>query len=253
MSAMLPGEMSAGAPERPAPSEAFTFHGDRLVAYRDDGPVAQTLGRLSGGQLPPLLPLLVAAIVTGILLIAGVNGQDSPAIFAPVLALLLAGPASTHPHSGRLDWLVPPIMRAIEYVYLATLAFAHDVSKPLTYAFIGVLAYHHYDTVYRTRQRLWPAKWVFRAGLGWDGRLLIAAIATLAGVLPATIAVLTVYLGLLFGIESVYTWTRTGTGKGVMVDLEDEGETPGGTAAEQEEEAAAQQAEAKEASEETVR
>ncbi|HEY0538540.1 MAG TPA: DUF5941 domain-containing protein [Actinoallomurus sp.] len=252
MSTVLPGGMSAGAPERPVPSEAFTFHGDRLLAYRDDGPVARMLGRLSGGQLPPLLPLFVAAIVTGILLIAGVNGQDSPAIFAPVLALLLAGPASTHPHSGRLDWLVPPIIRVIEYGYLATLAFAHDVSKPLTYAFIGVLAYHHYDTVYRTRQWLWPAKWVFRAGLGWDGRLLIAAVATLAGVLPVTIAVLTVYLGLLFGIESVYTWTHTGTGRGVMVDLEDEGEMPGGTAAEQEAEAAAKQAEAKEASEEIV-
>jgi hypothetical protein len=216
--------MSAAAPERPAPSAEFTFHGDRLLAYRDDGPIARTLGRLSGGQLPPLLPLLVAAIVIGILLIAGVNGQTSPAIFAPVLALLLAGPASTHPHSGRLDWLVPPIMRAIEYGYLATLAFAHDVSKPLTYAFIGVLAYHHYDTVYRTRQRLWPARWVFRAGLGWDGRLLIVAAATLAGELPITIAVLTVYLGLLFGIESVYTWTRTGTGSGVMINLEEEEE-----------------------------
>lgn len=223
MSTVLPGGMSA--PERrPAASDAFVFHGDRLLAYRDDGPVARTLGRLSGGQLPPLLPLLVAAIVTGILLIAGVNGQTSPAIFAPILALLLAGPASTHPHSGRLDWLVPPIMRAIEYGYLATLGFAHGVSKPLMYAFLGVLAYHHYDTVYRTRQRLWPAPWVFRAGLGWDGRLLIAAVATLSGVLPAAIAVLTVYLGLLFGIESVYTWTRTGTGRGVMVNLEEEDE-----------------------------
>lgn len=225
MGTVLPGGIFEGTPQQPAvPSTEFAFHGDRLVAYRDDGPVAQILGRLSGGQLPPLLPLLVAAVVTGILLIAGVNGQTSPAIFAPVLALLLAGPASAHPHSGRLDWLVPPIMRAIEYGYLATLGFAHGVPKGLVYAFVGVLAYHHYDTVYRTRQRLWPAKWVFRAGLGWDGRLLIAAVATVAGVLPLTYAVLTAYLGLLFGIESVYTWTRTGTGSGVMVNLEEEEE-----------------------------
>lgn len=223
-STMLPGGMAAGTSESPAPRAEYTFHGDRLVAYRDDGPIAQTLGRLSGGQLPPLLPLLVATIVTGILLIAGVNGQTSPAIFAPVLALLLAGPSSAHPHNGRLDWLVPPIMRGIEYGYLATLGFAHDVSKPLVYAFIGVLAYHHYDTVYRTRQRLWPAQWVFRAGLGWDGRLLIAAVATMAGALSLTYAVLAIYLGLLFGVESVYTWTRTGTGRGVMVNLEEEEE-----------------------------
>jgi Family of unknown function (DUF5941) len=221
---MLPGGMADGAPERPAPGAEFTFHGDRLVAYRDDGPIARTLGRLSGGQLPPLLPLLVAAVVTATLVIVGVTGQTSPAIFAPVLALLLAGPASAHPHSGRLDWLVPPLMRAIEYGYLATLGFAHDVSKPLVYALIGVLAYHHYDTVYRTRQRLWPAAWVFCAGLGWDGRLLIAALATLAGVLPITYAVLAIYLGLLFGVESVHAWTRTGTGSGVMVNLEEEEE-----------------------------
>lgn len=224
MTTMLPGGMAEGTPERRAARAEFTFHSDRLLAYRDDGPIARMLGRLSGGQLPPLLPLLVAAVVTGILLIAGVTGQTSPAILAPVLALLLAGPGSTHPHSGRLDWLVPPIMRAIEYGYLAALGFAHDVPKGLVYGFIAALAYHHYDTVYRTRQRLWPAAWVFRAGLGWDGRMLVAAVATLAGVLPATYAVLTIYLGLLFGAESVYTWTRTGTGSGVMVNLEEEEE-----------------------------
>ena len=224
MSTVLPGDMSQRLPGKPAPDAELAYHGSRLVAYRDDGPVAQALGRLTRGQLPPLLPLLVAVVVTGILLIAGVNGQTSPAVFAPVVVLLLAGPGSTHPHGGRLDWLVPPIMRMIEYGYLASLGFAHDVSKPLVYAFIGVLAYHHYDTVYRTRQRLWPAKWVFRAGLGWDGRMLIAAAATLAGVLPLVFAVMGVYLALLFGIESVYTWTRTGRGSGVMINLEEEEE-----------------------------
>ncbi|WP_433176030.1 DUF5941 domain-containing protein [Actinoallomurus sp. CA-150999] len=228
MSAVVPGMSPAG--DQPAPAHApvpdaeLAYHGSRLVAYRDDGPIAHALGRLTKGQLPPLLPLLVAGIVTAILLVAGVNGQTSPAVFAPVLVLLLAGPGSTHPHSGRLDWFVPPLMRAIEYGYLATLAFAHDVSKPLVYAFLFVLAYHHYDTVYRTRQRLWPAKWVFVAGLGWEGRMLIAAVATLLGKLPIVLAVLGVYFLLLFGIESVYTWVRTGTGKGVMVNLEEEEE-----------------------------
>jgi hypothetical protein len=206
------------------PEVAAAYHGSRLVAYRDDGPVAQALGRLTKGQLPPLLPLLVAGVVTGVLLVVGVSGQTSPAILAPVLALLLAGPGSAHPHHGRLDWLVPPLTRVLEYGYLAALGFGHGVSKPLVYALIGVLAYHHYDTVYRTRQRLWPAKWVFRAGLGWDGRMIIVAVAALAGVLPIVVAVLAVYLGLLFGVESIYTWTRTGTGGGVMINLEEEGE-----------------------------
>lgn len=221
-SSVLPGMSPAAGKSSSVQDAELAYHASRLVAYRDDGPIAQALGRLTKGQLPPLLPLLVAGIVTAILFIAGVNGQTSPAIFAPVLALLLAGPGSRHPHTGRIDWLVPPLMRAIEYGYLATLGFSHGVSKPLVYAFLGVLAYHHYDTVYRTRQRLWPAKWVFRAGFGWDGRMLVAAAAALAGRLPIVMAVLGVYFALLFGIESVYTWVRTGTGKGVMVNLEDE-------------------------------
>jgi Family of unknown function (DUF5941) len=224
VNSVLPG-MSAAADRpgpAPIPEAELAYHSSRLIAYRDDGPIAHGLGRLTKGQIPPLLPLFVAGVVTAILLVAGVNGQTSPAVLAPVLALLLAGPGSTHRHSGRLDWLVPPLMRAIEYGYLATLAFSHDVSKPLVYAFLGVLAYHHYDTVYRTRQRLWPARWVFVAGLGWEGRMLIAAAAALAGRLPIVMAVLAIYFALLFGIESVYTWVRTGTGSGVMVNLEEE-------------------------------
>jgi hypothetical protein len=223
MSTVLPGGMAPRAPVTPAPDE-LAYQTNRLVAYRDDGPIAVMLGRMTRGQLPPLLPLIVAGIVIGVLLFAGANGQHSPALFAPLVALLLAGPGSTHPHSGRLDWLVPPMIRGIEYGYLATLGFAHDVSKPLVYAFLGVLAYHHYDTVYRTRQRLWPARWIFAAGLGWETRMLIAAVAAITGVLSTAFVVLVVYLGLLFAAESVHTWTRTGTGSGVMINLEEEEE-----------------------------
>ena len=119
---------------------------------------------------------------------------------------------------------MPPIIRAIEYGYLAALGFAQGVSEPLIYVLIAVLAYHHYDTVYRTRQRLWPQEWVFRAGLGWDGRMLVVAVAALAGVTPFAYAALAAYLGVLFGVESVYTWTRTERGEGVMVNLEEEEE-----------------------------
>jgi hypothetical protein len=204
--------------------DAVDYHTSRLVAYRDDGFISQTLGGLAQGILPPLAPALVAAGITIVLVLADVGVEATPALFAPVVALLLTGPASTHPHDGPLDWLVPPLIRGIEYGYLAALGFAQDVAEPLIYVLIAVLAYHHYDTVYRTRQRLWPQQWVFRAGLGWDGRMLVAAIAAFAGIAPFAYAALAAYLGVLFGVESVYTWTRTGRGEGVMVDLEDEEE-----------------------------
>lgn len=214
-----PGDMTPASEEPHAAETAF--HASRLLAYRDDGPIAHALGRLTRGKLPPLLPVLVAGIVTLILLIAGVEDQSGLVLLAPVLVLLLAGPGSAHPHTGRLDWAAPNIIRVIEYGYLATLGFSHGVSKPLVYALLCVLAYHHYDTAYRTRQRLWPAAWVFRAGLGWDGRMLIAGLGALTDTAPLVYAVLTSYLGVLFAAESIYSWTRVSQRTGVIVNLEE--------------------------------
>jgi hypothetical protein len=205
-----PGDTTLASTEaQPPPATETAFDASRLVAYRDDGPIAHALGRLTRGQLPPLPPLLVAAIVTLILLITGVYEQGGPALLAPVLVLLLAGPGSAHPHTGRLDRAAPTIIRMIEYGYLATLGFSHGVSKPLVYALICILAYHHYDTTYRTPQRPWPATWVIRAGLGWDGRILIAGLGALTHTAPLLYLVLTSYLGVLFAAESIYSWSRT--------------------------------------------
>jgi Family of unknown function (DUF5941) len=199
---------------------------DPLVVYRDDGPICGLLGRLAPGNLPPgnlppLLSALVAAVITVALLLAGAAGEGGVALFTPVVVLLLTGPAASHPHDGRLDWLVPPLIRAIEYGYLAASGLAHGVSEPLVYLLIAVLAYHHYDTVYRTRQKLWPPEWVFRAGFGWEGRMVIVAAAGFVGALPLVYATLAAYLGTLFVVESVFTWTRTDRGSGVMVNLEE--------------------------------
>jgi hypothetical protein len=209
----------------PVPALPVTdIHGDRLIAYRDDGPIAAALGRLTRGQLPPLPSVVAGALITGVLLLLGLASAEGTLLFAPVVALLLSAPASTNPHSGRLDWLVPPLLRATEYGFLGALGIAQGVSPPLVYVLLAVLAYHHYDTVYRTRQKLWPAPWVFRAGLGWDGRTLIAAAAAYFGVLPFAYLGLAAYLGVLFVTESVVTWTRTERGTGVMGNLEEEEE-----------------------------
>ncbi|TDC58005.1 hypothetical protein E1281_02905 [Actinomadura sp. KC345] len=192
-----------------------------LRGYRDDGPASRALGRMARGRLAPLPAAVAAAALTGVLLALPPRGGPAPALFAPVIALLLAGPASAHPHDGRLDWLAPPISRGIEYGYLAVLGFAQAVSAPLVYVLIAVLALHHHDIVYRTRQGRRPREWVLRAGLGWEGRMLFAAVAGLSGLLPFAYAALAAYLGVLFGAEGVVAWAR-GRGSGVMVDLKEE-------------------------------
>ncbi|MGH3241512.1 MAG: DUF5941 domain-containing protein, partial [Spirillospora sp.] len=158
-----------------------------------------------------------AAGATGVLLALRPGGGPDPAMFAPVVVLLLTGPSSAHPHSGRLDWLAPPILRGIEYGYLAVLGFAHAISAPLVYVLIAVLALHHHDTMCRVRRGARPQEWVVLAGLGWEGRTLLVALAGLSGFLPFAYAALAAYLGVLFGSESVLTWTRRS--RGVIVDL----------------------------------
>lgn len=176
-----------------------------VAAYRDDGWPARGMGALVAGQLPPLPPVLAAVFVTGILLAVGVAG-DGLAVFAPLVALLLAGPGASHPHDGRLDWLVPPLLRLTEYGFVAMAGFAHGVPPLLIFAVLGAMLFHHYDVVYRVRQRVYPPPWLAPAGLGWDGRMLVVALAGLIGAVPVAFVLLALYLWGLFAWESLTCW-----------------------------------------------
>ncbi|RSN14607.1 hypothetical protein DMB42_08985 [Nonomuraea sp. WAC 01424] len=177
-----------------------------VVAYRDDGPLSRAMGLLVAGQLPPLPPVIAGTFVTGVLLLIGVAGSDGLAVFAPGVALLLAGPGSTHPHDGRFDWLVPPILRLIEYSFVAACGFAHGLPPVLTFLLLGALAFHHYDLVYRLRQRVYPPPWLSTLGLGWDGRMMAVSLAAIAGWMTAGYVLLMLYLWALFGWESITCW-----------------------------------------------
>lgn len=180
--------------------------GSKVVAYRDDGPLSRGMGMLVAGQLPPLPPLIAAAFVTGVLLLIGVAGTDGVAVFAPAVTLLLAGPGSSHPHDGRLDWLSPPILRVIEYTFVAACGFAHGVPPPLIFMLLGAILFHHYDLVYRLRQNVYPPPWLSSLGLGWEGRSIVVGLAVLVGWTGGGFAVLALYLWGVFGWESLTCW-----------------------------------------------
>ncbi|HEY2600104.1 MAG TPA: DUF5941 domain-containing protein [Thermoleophilaceae bacterium] len=124
---------------------------------------------------------------------------------------LLARAAAARIHArSRFDWLVPGVVRALEYgLLLLTALLAHGHATRACFALLAVLAFHHYDTVYRLRQQgAPPPAWVSVAGGGWDGRIILAWIALLVAVTTAGMAVAAVLLALLFGGESVSSWTR---------------------------------------------
>ncbi|MGI5269254.1 DUF5941 domain-containing protein [Nonomuraea sp. CA-218870] len=185
----------------------------KVVAYRDDGPLSRGMGMLVAGQLPPLPPLAAAAFVTGILLLMGMAGAGGLAVFAPLVTLLLAGPGSSHPHDGRYDWMAPPILRAIEYSFIAACGFAYGVPPVLIFLVLGAAAFHHYDLVYRMRQRVYPPPWLAALGLGWEGRMLVLGLFALVGWVTGGFALLAAYLWGAFGWESLTCWLaapRTG-------------------------------------------
>jgi hypothetical protein len=184
---------------------------DGLAAYRDDGVVSRWLGRLVQGRLPPLPPVLVGLFVTCVLTGLGLENLPGILVLTPVEAMLLAGLGACHPHDGRLDWLVPALLEAGECVFLAALGFSHRVPAVLVFAVLAGLIMRHLDVAYRARSgRGIPAD---RFGLGWDGRMLLAGLAAIIGIVPFVYAALSGYLLVLFCWDFLSGWLHPTVGE----------------------------------------
>lgn len=195
----------------PAPDpyeERLRVQTARLLAYRDDGPLVAALRGRVGPGLPPVPSVVVALLAIVAMAAAGLL-KDGPILLAPVLIMVaLVLPTAARDHLGRLDWLVPPLIRGTEFLTIILIGLNAGAPKWMLFVLIYVIGYHTYDTVYRTRQSIWPPDWVFRAGLGWEIRLLLIGAGAALGVLTWVLAALTLYLGVLFAVESVTSWVR---------------------------------------------
>jgi hypothetical protein len=203
------GDEDAGDHASPAGAAAWPA-GAGLAAYRGDGPLARWIGCLVDGRLPPLLPILVGLLVTGVLAALGLGNLPGILVLVPVEAMLLAALGALHPHDGRADWLAPALLLAGEGVYLAALGLARHVAPWLLFALIAAVLLRHLDLACRARAgRGIPAD---KAGLGWEGRMLLAGVAALAGVVPLAYAALAGYLWLLFCWDFLTGWLAPADG-----------------------------------------
>jgi hypothetical protein len=202
-----------------------------LRVYRDDGPLAQWFGRAPSPLSIGPLVLTLAGLVPLLVAFAIWNDELPPAVAGIVaLAILIAaaGAAARCADSGKLAWLVPPVLRVIEYGALLRIAVLTDHrALPACYALLGALAFHHYDSVYRLRhQKVPPPAWLGLASGGWDGRLLVLFVLAAAGALRPALIVIAVALGVLFAAESVVSWLRFARAEARTVydddDVEDE-------------------------------
>jgi Family of unknown function (DUF5941) len=207
-------------------AHAPTERPSALAVYRDDGPLAHALGRvLPGGRSTPAVPLLLVAILPLVAAIA-IGRDDTPrGVAAAVIAWLVlwGGASSGASLTERQNWAVPPLVRLGEYAALIWIATLHGSSaEPAAFALLCALAIRHYDLVYGLRHRgTTPAPWVDAVGLGWDGRLVLAFVLLVAGLLPAAWFV---WAGLLAAVvvgAAVHGWVAQERG-GRTVDYEDE-------------------------------
>ncbi|MGQ0632316.1 MAG: DUF5941 domain-containing protein [Sporichthyaceae bacterium] len=112
---------------------------------------------------------------------------------------------------GRFGWLLPGLVRAIEYTLVVVLVAAVDsAAVAAAFAYLAALAYHHYDTVYRWRHTgAGPPRWVFAAALGVEGRILaLLALVALCEGLSTPLTILAIAAGGLFALESGFDWYR---------------------------------------------
>jgi hypothetical protein len=184
-----------------------------LQAYRDDGPLALGIGERAAARFPlgELSALALAALVA--LVVLGVSVRPLPAVAVAIAMVVVVGLAATGARRGapgRLGWMVPPLLRILEYGCLIRLtSLADPDAMPWCYALLGVLAFHHYDTVYRLRhQRVAPPAGIRAIGLGWDGRLLVATAFAIADIMGPGLLVAAIVLAVIYVGESVTSWAR---------------------------------------------
>ncbi|MGA5419911.1 DUF5941 domain-containing protein [Streptomyces lavendulocolor] len=189
-----------------------------LADLADSGPLALAVAapfRKAPRTFPAATALVGAAAVVATAALAPPDGPW-PAL-AALLYVITSGIAVARPLKGALDWLVPPVFRAAEYLTVLVLAARSDAPQALPAAFglVAAVAYHHYDTVYRIRGGTGaPPAWLVRTIGGHEGRTV--AVAVLAAVLAAgsgfTVALtaLAVAVALVVLVESIRFWVSSG-------------------------------------------
>jgi Family of unknown function (DUF5941) len=198
-----------------------------LELYVDAGPLARDIGYAVGRVRLPEIPLMLLAVAAMAAVLAGrepaTGGQDVDGLWVssywPQIlfggigaVIVITGLCWSGPVRGRFGWILPALVRVIEYAFvIRTVAVVDPDAQWLAYLYLTVVGYHHTDTVARLRHvGRGPARWVYTAGLGYDGRMLVIGGLVLAG--PDTVqpglALLTAVLAVVYVLESVISWMR---------------------------------------------
>lgn len=116
---------------------------------------------------------------------AGVQLLSRQGDSGPMLTLVgLVVPASVRLRwwRNRAAWAVPALLRLLELAVVATITLAwFPVATVVAFWWMALVAYHHYDTLYRAMQDRSSPRWLTWAGLGWEGRTVIVIVLAIVG------------------------------------------------------------------------
>jgi len=137
------------------------------LAYVTTGRILRTLSW--AGEAPADAALLLAR-------------QSDAGPVASVLARSLSAATWQRFWSSRAAWAVPACLRFLELGVVALLCLsAFPGLMVLGFWWMAIIAFHHYDTLYRAIAGQAPPRWLVWSGLGWDGRTIIIVLAALGG------------------------------------------------------------------------
>jgi hypothetical protein len=163
--------------------------------------------------VPDVALVAVAAVpLFAVIAVAGDGASDALAAAVVAWVVLCAGAAAGARPARRLRWTQLPLLRLCEYGALLWLAaLAGSSGPPAAMALLAVLAFRHYDVVYRVRLRgATSGPRLSALAGGWDGRLIAAYVLLVAGALPVALYVAAAVLGAAFVADAVLIWTATG-------------------------------------------
>ncbi len=245
------GPAGPAGPAGPVKSAGPVRSPQRVARCRDDGRISCWFGSLVRGNLPALPPAIAGLSATSMVVLLGMGNLPGPLALTPAVAMLLAAPGSSYRHAGRLDWLVPGLLQAAQFLYLAALGFSRGVPAPLVFALCAMIA-ARYVTLARSGGQppdvtlarsggqppdVTPARsggqppdvtpaWSggqspgksgsgagSRDGLGWEGRMLVVGFGALTGATVFAYAALTAYLGVLICSEIMTICHPEGAGR----------------------------------------
>ncbi|MBM3668428.1 MAG: CDP-alcohol phosphatidyltransferase family protein [Actinobacteria bacterium] len=130
--------------------------------------------------------------------------DDGPVGAAVAALLRLRLPA------GRWVWIWPSLICLIELGLVAAIVLGSAYELlPLAFGYLFIVAYHHYDTLYRALQGSRPPRWLDWLAFGWEGRTILVLVAVGIGVLDLELRAASIWLLPVCVILASVQWLRS--------------------------------------------